>query len=434
MNWEKWIDTIEKLYILYFQRPADPEGLFYWSKELEKANGNLDKIIQMFANSDEAKTVYGEINEHNIEMIIKEVYQIAFNREPTQKEIKVLKKDFIENKLPSERIILNILNLAKEEDKKIFKTKIMAAKLFTKELIRLSKISNFKYEGNIAARITRNWLIKIDKHIPSLEEIKSLFNQIQNIYYNPEIKIEIINLWKKFKIYYYKVQTLKERLILRNNQKIKYFWALKNINLKIPKNATVGLIGRNGSGKSTLLKLISKIIYPTKGEIKVNGKISTLLELGAGFHPEFTGLENIFLNGIIMGLSKKQIKEKLDEIISFAELQNFIHTPVKNYSSGMCMRLGFSIAVHYEPDILLIDEVLAVGDISFQKKCLTKIKELQKKGTTIVFVSHSLEQIKELCDWVIWLEKGEIKSEGFPNKVIREYQSFIENLKPNEKL
>ena len=135
-----------------------------------------------------------------------------------------------------------------------------------------------------------------------------------------------------------------------------------------------------------------------------------------------------------MGLSKKQIKEKLNEIISFAELQNLIHTPVKNYSSGMCMRLGFSIAVHYEPDILLIDEVLAVGDISFQKKCLTKIKELQKRGTTIVFVSHSLEQIKELCDWVIWLEKGEIKSEGFPNKVIREYQSFIENLKPNEKL
>lgn len=205
--------------------------------------------------------------------------------------------------------------------------------------------------------------------------------------------VEVVNLWKKFRIYHERAISLKERVIFWGRQRAEDFWALKNINLTVPRGTTVGLIGRNGSGKSTLLKIINRILYPTEGEVRVRGRVSTLLELGAGFHPDFTGRENIFLNASILGLTRREIKERLDDIIAFAELGDFIDNPVRNYSSGMYMRLGFAVAVHVDPEILLIDEVLAVGDLAFQEKCLTRIRELQGQGKTIIFVTHAPKQV-----------------------------------------
>jgi len=197
------------------------------------------------------------------------------------------------------------------------------------------------------------------------------------------------------------------------------------VNLTIPRSATVGLIGRNGSGKSTLLKIISRILYPTRGEVKVNGRVSTLLELGAGFHPDFTGRENIFLNASILGLTRREIKERLDDIIAFSELGDFINNPVRTYSSGMYMRLGFAVAVHVDPEILLVDEVLAVGDIPYQEKCLNRIRELQKRGVTIVFVTHNPKQVEELCDLAIWLDRGEVRFAGPAKETVRAYAAFV---------
>lgn len=239
------------------------------------------------------------------------------------------------------------------------------------------------------------------------------------------ISVELINISKKFNLYHDRTPTLKERVIFWNRQKTEEYWALKNVNLKISKGKTVGLIGRNGSGKSTLLKIISKILYPTSGELIINGRISTLLELGAGFHPDFTGRENIFLNSSILGLSRKQTEKRLNEIIQFAELEEFIDNPVRNYSSGMYMRLGFSVAVHVEPDILLVDEVLAVGDLSFQKKCLEKINEFRAKGKTIIFVTHDMSLVQRICDEVVWLENGVIIANEKSREVVNSYLDLV---------
>jgi ABC-type polysaccharide/polyol phosphate transport system ATPase subunit len=239
------------------------------------------------------------------------------------------------------------------------------------------------------------------------------------------ISVELINISKKFNLYHDRTPTLKERVIFWNRQKTEEYWALKNVNLKISKGKTVGLIGRNGSGKSTLLKIISKILYPSSGELIINGRISTLLELGAGFHPDFTGRENIFLNSSILGLSRKQTEKRLNEIIQFAELEEFIDNPVRNYSSGMYMRLGFSVAVHVEPDILLVDEVLAVGDLSFQKKCLEKINEFRAKGKTIIFVTHDMSLVQRICDEVVWLENGVIIANEKSREVVNSYLDLV---------
>ncbi|GAB6274813.1 MAG: hypothetical protein STSR0004_16780 [Peptococcaceae bacterium] len=237
--------------------------------------------------------------------------------------------------------------------------------------------------------------------------------------------VEIKDLWKKFQIYQDKTNSLKERLIFWGRQRTEGFWALRNINLTVPKGKTIGLIGRNGSGKSTLLKIISRILYPTQGEVKVKGKLSTLLELGAGFHPDFTGRENIYLNASILGFNRKEIKEKLNEIIEFAELGDFIDNPVRNYSSGMYMRLGFAVAVHVDPDILLIDEVLSVGDLAFQEKCLTRIQNMQKQGKTIILVTHAPKQVEDLCDMAVWLDHGEARLQGPAQEVAQAYKEFI---------
>ncbi len=230
---------------------------------------------------------------------------------------------------------------------------------------------------------------------------------------HPAIKFEAVS--KEFKLSKLPVRSLQDMFVFyfkKDMRGKKHFWALEDISFDIYPGETVALIGRNGSGKSTILKLISRIIEPTAGRITVNGRLSALLELGAGFHPDLTGRENIYLNGSILGLGRKIMRQKVDSIIEFAGIGDFIDVPVRNYSSGMQMRLGFSVAVHVEPEIILVDEVLAVGDYSFQLKCLKRIREMQKNRVTILFVSHDFEAVKDLCDRAIWLEGGHLETDG----------------------
>ena len=199
------------------------------------------------------------------------------------------------------------------------------------------------------------------------------------------------------------------------------FWALKDISFEVPAGQVLGLIGKNGAGKSTLLKILSRITSPTSGRVTINGKMSSLLEVGTGFHQELTGRENIYLNGAILGMSRSETRRKFDEIMEFAEINEFIDTPVKHYSSGMFVRLAFAVAAHLEPDILLVDEVLAVGDVAFQRRCLGKIGEATREGRTVVFVSHNTASVRSLCDRVIWLDKGSIVSDGEASEVLDKY-------------
>lgn len=233
--------------------------------------------------------------------------------------------------------------------------------------------------------------------------------------------IIVDNVSKRFKVYYDKPNTLKERLVFWNKTKVNYHQVLKNINIDIKKGETVALIGVNGSGKSTLLKLMTKIIYPTEGKVITNGKLTSLLELGAGFHPDFTGRENIYFNASIFGLSAAEIDARVQDIINFSELGEYIDTPVRTYSSGMYMRLAFSVAINVDAEILLIDEILAVGDQHFQDKCFAKLEELKKSDKTIVIVSHSLGAVKKLCTRGIWIYNGEVRKDGDIKDVIDEY-------------
>lgn len=234
--------------------------------------------------------------------------------------------------------------------------------------------------------------------------------------------IEVRNMYKQFKVQYDKANTLKDKILFWNRENRKEVHkVLNNINLNIKKGESVALIGTNGSGKSTLLKLMTKIIFPTSGTIETNGKLTSLLELGAGFHPDFTGRENIYFNASIFGLTRKDIESRMDEIIEFSELGEFIDNPVRTYSSGMYMRLAFSVAINVDAEILLIDEILAVGDQHFQEKCFAKLKELRDSGKTIVIVSHSLDTVKKLCRRAVWIYKGEVRLDGDPTYVINQY-------------
>ncbi len=237
-----------------------------------------------------------------------------------------------------------------------------------------------------------------------------------------DYKIIVDNVYKTFNVYLDKANTIKEKLLFfkSRNRKEKRE-VLKGINLKIKQGEVVALIGTNGSGKSTLLKLMTKIIYPNKGKIYTEGKLTSLLELGAGFHPDFSGRENIYFNASIFGLTKKEIDERLEDIIEFSELRPFIDNPVRTYSSGMYMRLAFSVAINVDADILLIDEILSVGDEHFQNKCFDKMRELKAKGKTMVFVTHSMQSVRNLCDRAVWLCNGEIKMDGETNTVVDEY-------------
>ncbi|MBO6195685.1 MAG: ABC transporter ATP-binding protein [Bacilli bacterium] len=236
-----------------------------------------------------------------------------------------------------------------------------------------------------------------------------------------EYAIRIRNLKKDFKLNSDKARTLKEKILFSKRNKVERITILKDIDLDIKRGETVALIGTNGSGKSTLLKLMTRIIYPTKGTVKTYGKLTSLLELGAGFHPDFTGRENIYFNAAIFGLTKQEIEKRIDQIIEFAELGEFIDNPVRTYSSGMYMRLAFSIAINVDAEILLIDEILAVGDQHFQDKCFAKLKELKESDKTIVIVTHSLEQVKKLCNRAIWIKDGKVEMDDIPEKVVEKY-------------
>ncbi len=238
---------------------------------------------------------------------------------------------------------------------------------------------------------------------------------------NNDIAIEVNDVDKSFKVYYDKANTLKERILFWNRNRHEVREVLSDITLTIRKGETVALVGINGSGKSTLLKLMTQIIYPNKGTIKTYGKLVSLLELGAGFHPDFSGRENIYFNASIFGLSKKEIDARLDDIISFSELGEYIDNPVRTYSSGMYMRLAFSIAINVDAEILLIDEILAVGDQHFQERCYEKMMELKKEGKTMVFVTHSMSAVKKFCDRAVWLSNGRIRMDGNTEDVVNEY-------------
>ncbi|MBR0484136.1 MAG: ABC transporter ATP-binding protein [Oscillospiraceae bacterium] len=250
---------------------------------------------------------------------------------------------------------------------------------------------------------------------------------------NPENAIEVRNVKKKFKIFYDKGNDLKDRILFRNRNHYEDRWVLKGISFSVKKGEAVGLIGHNGCGKSTTLKLLTKILYPDEGTVEMAGRVSSLIELGAGFHPDMTGRENIYTNASIFGLTKKEIDRRLQEIIDFSELEEFIDNPVRTYSSGMYMRLAFSVAINVDANILLIDEILAVGDANFQKKCFDKLREIKAHGTTIVIVSHALEQIEQICETSYWIEDGLIKESGTPKTVHDHYLKSMEE-KRNQQL
>lgn len=239
--------------------------------------------------------------------------------------------------------------------------------------------------------------------------------------------IEVKNITKKFKVYYDKGSQLKERLLFRNRNRYEERCVLNDISFSVKKGEAIGLIGKNGCGKSTTLKLLTRIIYPDSGSIEMGGRVSSLIELGAGFHPDMSGRENIYTNAAIFGLGKKEIDEKIDDIIAFSELGEYIDNPVRTYSSGMYMRLAFSVAINVDAEILLIDEILAVGDAKFQAKCFNRLREIKAAGTTIVIVSHSTAQIEQICERAIWIKDGRIAEEGVAREVVQDYMSWIMN-------
>lgn len=250
------------------------------------------------------------------------------------------------------------------------------------------------------------------------------------------VAIRVKDLTKKYKLY----QRRSERLAnaFGKEKNIKEFYALKGVSFEISKGECVGIIGHNGAGKSTLLKLLTGVAFPTSGEIEINGRLASMLELGSGFNPELTGMENIYFNGSLNGLTKEEIDGKLKDILEFADIGNFIEQPVKNYSSGMFARLAFAVAINVDPDILIVDEILSVGDVGFQVKCMEKFNEFKKKGKTILYVSHGLGTVKKFCDRAIWLQKGEVVDDGNSVIVVERYYNLnfnpanIEQLKDHK--
>src|SRR5688500_13204361 len=250
--------------------------------------------------------------------------------------------------------------------------------------------------------------------------------------------IELTNASKVYQRYGHRRQfaTLKSALLsrslVRDLNPTETFAAVREVTFSVRAGQTLGVIGRNGSGKSTLLKLVAGITKPTTGTVAVAGRVSALIELGAGFHPEISGRENVFINGIMLGLSKREITRRFDEIVEFAEMQDFIDAPVKTYSSGMYMRLGFAVAIHVDPDVLLVDEVLAVGDEGFTHKCLDKFAEFKRRGRTILLVTHALAMVERFCDEALWLDQGEVRGSGDPKRVVGAYLTDVERSEEKE--
>lgn len=238
---------------------------------------------------------------------------------------------------------------------------------------------------------------------------------------NIENAIEVNNVEKSFKVYYDRSNQLKDAIIFRNFTKYSRREVLKGISFDVKKGETVALVGKNGCGKSTMLKILTRILSPNAGTVEIEGRVASLIELGAGFHPDLSGRENIYINASIFGIKKKEVDARLDSIIRFSELEEFIDNPVRTYSSGMYARLAFSVAISVDADVLLVDEILSVGDASFQIKCMKKMAELKNQGVTIVIVSHSLGQVQQLCDRAIWIENGKIREDGNPKEICRHY-------------
>ncbi len=243
-----------------------------------------------------------------------------------------------------------------------------------------------------------------------------------------DLAIHVKGVSKSYRLVRNRPTSIKEAIVRRSRRStVEDFWALRDLDLEIPKGSFFGLIGHNGSGKSTLLKLLSGIHYQTSGTIDIDGQLSALLELGAGFHPELTGRENIYLNGAILGMKRRQMSKVVDEIVEFSGIGDFVDSPVRVYSSGMYVRLGFAIAVHVNPEILLVDEVIAVGDEEFQRKCLNHMEMLRDSGVTIVLVSHDIDQVRDLCDRVAWIDRSYLVEVGDPEEVCSHYLRHIEN-------
>ena len=242
--------------------------------------------------------------------------------------------------------------------------------------------------------------------------------------------VSVRDLGKRFRLYHERNQSLKSALMRRKVSEHEDFWALRNVTFDVPEGSNFALIGSNGSGKSTLLKCLAKIYWPDEGEITSRGRVASLLEVGSGFHPELSGRENIYLNGSILGMSRKEVSKKFDEIVDFSEIGHFIDQPVKSYSSGMYVRLGFSVAIHVQPDVLVVDEILAVGDAAFQEKSRAKFDELHEQGRTVILVSHSLSTVMQMCDQAAWIEKGELKEVGAVEDVAGAYTSSVFPLAP----
>lgn len=252
---------------------------------------------------------------------------------------------------------------------------------------------------------------------------------------NDAVVIDVRDVKKKFRVYLDRGVTLKERILFQKRRMYEDHWVLNGISFQVNKGEAIGLIGENGCGKSTTLKMLTRILYPDAGAITMRGRVSSLIELGAGFHPDLSGRENVYTNASIFGLKQHEIESRLDQIIAFSELEEYIDHPVRTYSSGMYMRLAFAVAINVDADILLIDEILAVGDASFQAKCFQKLQEIKSRGTTIVIVSHSLSQIEQICDRTIWIDEGLIRLEGKPRDVHPAYTEFMtrKNQKREEK-
>jgi len=237
--------------------------------------------------------------------------------------------------------------------------------------------------------------------------------------------IEIEGASRRFRVYPQPTRTLKDVVVARNRARGQDIWALRDVSVRVEPGEAIGLVGRNGSGKTTLLRLVAGIISPTSGRVDVEGRVGSLLELGAGFHPEFTGRENVYLNGAILGLKRRAIREHMDEIVAFSELERFIDLPVRTYSSGMVMRLGFAVAAHLQSDVLLLDEVFAVGDEEFQRKCFGKVFELKQRGATIVFVSHDASAVQRLCERAVLLREGKVEVDGAVRDAIARYHRLL---------
>jgi ABC-2 type transport system ATP-binding protein len=238
------------------------------------------------------------------------------------------------------------------------------------------------------------------------------------------VAIDVDGLWKRFRLYRYRSIPLKSLILKFGRNPYEEIWALRGVSFAVRQGETVAVVGRNGSGKSTLLGLLGRVYRPDRGRAEVRGRSATLLELGAGFHAELSGRENVYLNGSIIGLPRRFLDDHMDSIVAFAEMERFIDAPLKNYSQGMILRLGFSIAIHSQPDVLLVDEVLAVGDEAFQRKCYRKIAEMQSSGKTILFVSHDLTAIRRVASRTVWLHQGALRADGATEEVLEEYEAW----------